>query len=88
MTRDEVIKALECHLKTTRCKGCPYIEERECEVKLCDDAIDMLKAEPKRGRWIINADGEWECSECGCEPLVYEGTPFCPNCGAIMEVDA
>ena len=52
-----------------------------------DDALALLKAEPKRGSWIISDNGEWACSECGFEPTVYEGTPFCPNCGAKMGDD-
>ena len=40
--------------------------------------------EPKRGRWIIGDNGEWACSECGYEPVVFENTPFCANCSARM----
>ena len=81
MTRDEVIKGLEVVKETL---------ENECyffATMWINDAIALLKAEPKRGSWIISDNGEWACSECGFEPTVYEGTPFCPNCGAKMEAD-
>lgn len=51
----------------------------------------------KKGKWIWNKrTGEYECSECGCNP-VYEGTTpddseidkyrYCRWCGAPMEVE-
>lgn len=85
MTRDEVIKALECHLKTTTCIGCTYINEQECEVKLCVDAVAMLKAKPKRGRWVDAGSLSARCSACGCKSSGE--TAFCPNCGAEMEAE-
>ena len=43
----------------------------------------------RRGRWTtertMEHDGEWYCSVCGYEPIVYEATNYCPNCGARME---
>lgn len=49
-----------------------------------------------RGKWIDRDDeyygwNMWECSVCGEEFVLTEGTPdmneyhFCPNCGARME---
>lgn len=56
--------------------------------------------EPERphGYWIWNKrTGDYECSECGCNPIYERTTPdcseidkykFCRWCGAKMEVDA
>lgn len=106
MTRDEVIKGLECHKRAMygeidehgfACNSCPYKDmDTTChprtEGRLINDALTLLKDEPKRGRWTthrtLQHDGEWYCSECGYEPTVFEATPYCPNCSAIMGVDA
>lgn len=48
-----------------------------------------------RGKWIDRDDdyygwNMWECSACGAEFVLMEGTPnmndyhYCPNCGADM----
>lgn len=48
-----------------------------------------------RGKWIDRDDdyygwNMWECSACGAEFVLTEGTPnmndyhYCPNCGADM----
>lgn len=63
MTRDEVIKGLECRLdiggsKFEYCLSCPYWKNVDhCEwACLTDDimrdALALLKQGPKRGRWI------------------------------------
>ena len=42
--------------------------------------------------------GAWECSECACRnnnlpmnsninPLMFSGSKYCPNCGAMMTED-
>ena len=46
-------------------------------------------------RWLECEDGwgdcHYQCSECGCEWCLNDGTPeengmkFCPNCGAQMD---
>ena len=108
MTRDEVVKGLETHVRIVRgvqqsCNGCPLkgkgsvIDDRyaawyaSCVDQLLEAILALLKAEPKRGRWTthrtLEHDGEWYCSECGYEPTVYEGTPYCPNCGTRMGDD-
>ena len=56
-------------------------------------AADVV--ERKRGKWIDRDDvhygwNTWQCSVCGDEFILEEGTPdvngynFCPNCGADM----
>ena len=59
------------------------IESQKC----IDDALELLK-EQKHGQWTTHRTqqhhGEWYCDQCGYEPTVFEATPYCPNCGAIM----
>lgn len=48
-----------------------------------DTIIDLQPTiKPKHGRWVIQ-NGRWHCSECGMKGYKY---PYCPNCGAKMEV--
>lgn len=57
--------------------------------------LSSIEAAPVRhGRWYLTEEGDLECSncknltaicECG-EDRTYR-KPFCPNCGAKMEVD-
>ena len=62
--------------------------------KVIETIIDESK--PKVGRWIEKSgmwcdDPTFECSICGEEIELTEGTPkshgmnYCPNCGAKME---
>ena len=102
MTRDEVIKALElCRYdpdpgqepkSMVSCDICPYWSDKfGCRMTdMFNDALALLKEEPKHGHWFVNSEHdrcEWACSECGYEPTVFEYTPYCPNCGAMMEVE-
>lgn len=54
---------------------------------------DLPSAEPKTGKWeeICNDHISGRCSACGWEAYLYEddvvGMPYCPNCGARMEVE-
>lgn len=65
--------------------------------KLIQDA-PAVDAEPvKRGKWLTCEDGwgdvHYQCSECGQEWCLNDGTPeengmsYCPHCGANMEVE-
>ena len=89
MTRDEVINGLERCMGKISCNGCPLeCAEGDCALTLLSDALALLKAEPKRGRWIIE-DSRFArqmvlCSECGNGS--FRGlTRYCPNCGTRME---
>ena len=58
MTRDEVIKGMECCTATADCKGCPYDrDDVECVDVLMRDAIALLKAES-----VVRCD---ECEYAG-----------------------
>lgn len=89
---EKVIKGLEYCRNQAGCwsesSECPWIEEcREDVNSLKDAALELLK-ERKRGQWTTHRtqehDGEWYCDQCGYEPTVFEATPYCPNCGAMM----
>lgn len=42
-----------------------------------------LGYEPIRhGKWIVDEDGNIECSECGCHGI---GDNYCERCGAKMD---
>lgn len=61
-------------------------------VSVLIDEQPTIEAEPVRhGKWMTHRtrihDGEWYCSVCDYEPTVFEGTKYCPNCGAKMEVE-
>ena len=47
------------------------------------DAVPVVHA-----RWTTKRtwkhDGEWYCSACEYEPVVFMDSAFCPNCGAKM----
>ena len=52
--------------------------------------LPSAQQERKKGKWILECDGEGECdnlyrcSECGCEYSCqeYDIPNFCPNCGS------
>lgn len=60
-------------------------------------ALPSVEPEREHGKWIWNKrTGEYECSECGCNPCYERHTPdiseidkykFCRWCGAPMEVE-
>ena len=88
MTRDEVIEGLKHCTILKKCYGCPYHmgDSAECINVLMRDIIALLKAEPKRGRWIEEPDSirRWHCSGCGyivagIEAKIYK---YCPKCGS------
>lgn len=46
------------------------------------------------GRWEQDADGDWYCTNCYEVVAIYDNgrertylKPYCPNCGAYMNVD-
>lgn len=92
MTRNEVIKGLEQFIVDFK----PFCGNK-ADWRRVSDALALLKAEPKRGRWLTCEDGwgdeHYQCSECGCEWCLNDGTPkengmnYCPHCGAKMEAD-
>ncbi len=65
---------------------------------IMDMEIDNLQPEDVapvvHARWIRTEDEEWQCSHCGCEVAICEcgkdrtyKKPFCPECGARMDLE-
>lgn len=69
------------------------IEEGMAGQKLTGKAIAKLKqyAPIVHSRWTTHRtmmhDGEWYCEHCDYEPTVFEGTKYCPACGALMDLE-
>ena len=59
------------------------------DVEALDAAIDFLNSGDRRiptGEWIYDSGcGEPRYSECGENAICSEITPYCPNCGVMME---
>lgn len=59
----------------------------------CVPAVDAVSV--VHARWLEREDGwgdcHYQCSECGCEWCLNDGTPeengmnYCPTCGAKMD---
>ena len=93
----ELVKALRC--KRDDCEGCDisFFDKDEgwmCQYAAKDDdaaaAIEALQAQlPKRGKWVGVSPmvDTVQCSVCGGQLFSAElETPYCPWCGAKMEV--
>lgn len=44
MDKENVIKALYLCSRADTCKGCPYYGMKDCDHRMCDDAMTLLKA--------------------------------------------
>lgn len=92
MTRDEVIRGLECCLAVTKCGMCPYNTEDDLwcgnNNLLLEDALVLLKAqepvEPKKNDVELAGlrTWEWACPECNCI-LIYRAN-YCSCCGRAV----
>ena len=80
------------------CETCFHLWEGKCDT-WCDHgeayrpAMSKFKVvdaeEVKHGEWL-NKNGELICSVCGNEALmdeVYYASPYCPDCGAKMDIE-
>jgi hypothetical protein len=94
---DKLVKALRC--KHDDCEGCDLAFFDNDEGWMCqyaakdDDAADAIEAMqaqmPKRGKWVGVSPmvDTVQCSVCGGQLFSAElETPYCPYCGAKMEV--
>lgn len=69
----------------------PFVCDKK---RICEDALELLKEQRKKGHWIekgdYNMDVYYDCSVCGESWTTIEGTPwengmnYCPHCGADM----
>ena len=66
------------------CRACS-VDDMKSEI---DNAPTAPVREVKKGKWEYTMDGFAYCSACGWYPEGedFTETPFCPNCGAEMEV--
>ena len=48
------------------------------------DAVPIVYGEWTTKRTWMH-DGEWYCSVCDYEPVVFMESSYCPNCGAKMD---
>lgn len=88
MTRDEATQVLANFYVSTKNPMANHL----CEAVYI--AIQALKSEPKRGRWIRKESKRcywFECSECGYPPPLDKFkrewfSEYCPNCGARMDL--
>lgn len=77
MTREEAIQ----QLKIMR-QQYSHIRRQEREWEAVDMAIEALRQEKPKGRWIEEGLMMWKCSECGL--LSFSDSHFCSDCGADM----
>ena len=60
--------------------------------KIMEEAPAVDAVPVVHGEWTTKRtrrhDGEWYCSVCEYEPIVFIVSNYCPNCGAIMDGDA
>lgn len=92
--KEKVIKGLEiCYYPPSMCEDCPYCEKEGCNNLLCQDALELLKAqEPvllknphKPYAHVINANSPWisRCPKCG-KKVEGRQTKFCKYCGQAV----
>lgn len=95
ISREEVITAIE---RATR--NLQTMDDSHSADKVISGLMKALNivwfippSESKTGKWeeICNDHIRGRCSACGWEAHLYEddvvGMPYCPNCGAKMEVE-
>lgn len=94
---EKVKKGLWFHAETCS-NDCPYRAIDFCVNDLCRDALELLKEQEQKAKWIYGEDEAgvdgWHCSECNFfEPWFYDFTDdidfirfykHCPNCGRKM----
>ena len=95
MTREKVIKGLECHI-SKKCETdavkheiCPYWEHDDCGNRLMCDALELLK-EQEPVKAVAQGDDSYMCDNCGetvgweemkCYGFEKVKYKYCPYCG-------
>lgn len=69
----------DAHADVDDVHGCGLLEDVICEVD-AQTAADVVPV--VHGKWIKGPSNPY-CSECFVE--CRDETPFCPNCGAMMD---
>ena len=82
--QNEIAVGLSEHSRTGGdCYGCPYRNEPFCHHKLCEDALELLKArEPKV---IRNSAGNGICPGCGRIIPAWSSPNHCGYCGQAVK---
>ena len=93
MTREDVIKGLECCVKHFgECKLCPYGNgfcNCDCGKQLYADAITLLKeqepvsVQKKQMEMVGLQTWDWACGNCG--QTVLFSAKYCPWCGRAVK---
>lgn len=91
--REKVENGLNICTSAEPCNGCPYLGERNCNLAMVKDALDLLKeqdaVEPKQVD--LYGNDEWwglvcVCPDCNAEWMTDKAnTHFCPNCGKSVK---
>lgn len=72
------------------CRDCMNWEHPypTCQDILLNEAMELLKVQ-KTGRWIYENDDPLmiPCSICGYKVFRHNNTPYCPHCGAKMDLE-
>lgn len=76
INRQAVIKALD----SINCFG--WVEDSWKNVCSIIEHVPAAQPERKKGRWIVDEDGNIECSVCGHHGV---GDLYCERCGAKMD---
>ena len=88
MTREEVLKGLECCAEFL-CGECPYKIYSHVDYKLrCNYKLiaDLRVVMPKTGSWTHYSSTMMECSECK-KHVPYHRYAYCPHCGSRNEME-
>ena len=95
MTNEEAVKMLRTMQRTVYLGNRKFEDAIECAIKALSEPLqpwEVLVAQavlpqPKMGKWVDDGDPLMlTCGNCGYAVMRYNNTPFCPNCGAKMEV--
>ena len=91
MTREEVIRGLECCMIPGKggCDDCPYLGKGQCQELLGENVIALLK-EQEPVAPVLQSGGNYVCGNCGMytvgfmHPLTGESVQtwkYCGSCG-------
>ena len=93
MTREDVIKALECcqsnQIGGLGCDRCPNLHTEDCEGLLHHFALELLKAQepvkPVFERQFMSDIELYDCGKCGTSLGAKGIAKYCMKCGQEVE---
>lgn len=85
--------AIECAIDAVDDWDGGWNPNRETVIRKYFEELPAVDAAPVvHARWTTKRtwkhDGEWYCSACEYEPVVFMDSSYCPNCGAKMDKEA